>query len=89
MIPFLHGLNAMGFALAGLYFLRFWKQTHDPFFIWFAVGFWLFALNYVAAAAFSANDASPAAYILRLVGFGLIVVAILSKNVGRRQNPGQ
>ena len=86
MIPFLHGLNTMGFALASLYFLRFWRQTRDPFFLWFAAGFWLFAVNYIPSAFFGANDASPAAFVLRLVGFALIVVAILSKNVDRRQN---
>lgn len=86
MIPFLNGLNTMGFALAGLYFLRFWRQTRDMFFIWFAAAFWLFALNYVTDVLFDFGADSIATYVLRLIGFGLIMVGILSKNIPTRDS---
>jgi len=48
--PFVSGLIAMGFAVAGLFFLSFWRRTRDTLFVAFAVAFWLLAL---AVAGFS------------------------------------
>lgn len=86
MIAFLGGLNTMGFALAGLYFLRFWRQTRDSLFIWFAAAFWLFAVNHARDAFLSFNPDSVIAYVPRLIGFALIIIAILSKNVSPFRN---
>ena len=32
------GAIAMGFALATIYFVRFWRETGDRLFGWFAIG---------------------------------------------------
>ena len=31
------GAIAMGWLVAGLFFFRFWRQTGDRFFLWFAL----------------------------------------------------
>ena len=50
LLPFLHGAIAMGFAVAGLYFLRFWRDTGDRLFAFFAAAFWVFAAERVSFA---------------------------------------
>jgi len=89
MIAFLHGLNTMGYALAGLFFLRFWRQTRDRFFMRFAAAFWLFAINYATGALFGFDARSIVGYVFRLIGFALIISAILSKNVGSVRDKGR
>jgi membrane-associated PAP2 superfamily phosphatase len=81
---FVAGAMSAGYAIAGLFFLRFWARTRDGLFAAFAVAFWLMALNQ-AVAGFSrlADVENSTAYLLRLAAFALIIVAVLSKN-GRR-----
>ena len=80
MIEFVSGLTTMGFAAAGLFFLRFWNRTNDVFFAFFAAAFWLFAINQAAAGMLRLKEDTSFAYLLRLTGFILIIVAIFSKN---------
>jgi hypothetical protein len=80
MIAFVSGLTAMGFATAGLFFLRFWSRTRDVFFALFAAAFWLFALNAGMVAILGLDEEKTFAYLLRLIGFGLIIAAVFSKN---------
>jgi len=80
MTNFIHGLTTMGFAVSGLFFLRFWSQTKDVLFVFFAVAFWLFAINYGIDALLNSPSADAPLYLLRLLGFGLIIAGILSKN---------
>jgi hypothetical protein len=83
MIDFTAGLITMGYLIAGLFFLRFWRRTGDGFFLAFCLAFWLFALNtaLVSLANLSREETSWF-YLLRLAGFGLIIAAILVKNAG-------
>jgi hypothetical protein len=70
-------LSGMVFALclvAGLFFLRFWRKTHDRFFAFFAASFWLMAVHRVV------NVHLVAVYCIRLLAFVLILVAIVDKN---------
>jgi hypothetical protein len=81
MIDFLNGANAMASAVAGLFFLRFWRQTRDRLFANFAAAFWLLGLNWFALALTSpAFEFRPFIYLIRLVAFGLILGAIVEKN---------
>ncbi|MGH7039232.1 MAG: DUF5985 family protein [Stellaceae bacterium] len=85
MVAFIHGMIVMGYALAGLFFLKFWRHSGDALFVKFAAAFWLFALNEVAVAMITnplGEKSWP--YLLRLAGFVLIAVAILQKNARRR-----
>lgn len=80
MIEFISGLTTMGFAAVGLFFLRFWSRTDDVFFALFAAAFWLFAINQGVVGLLGFSDSEGFAYLLRLVGFVLIIFAIVSKN---------
>ncbi|WP_293677667.1 DUF5985 family protein [uncultured Phenylobacterium sp.] len=88
IVLFVAGAMSAGFAIAGLFFLRFWVRTRDRLFAAFAAAFWLMALNQVVAG-FSrhAHVENSAAYLLRLAAFVLIIVAVLSKNGPRGSQP--
>jgi hypothetical protein len=84
MSAFFSGMIAMGFLIAGLFFLRFWWRTNDTLFAVFAFAFWLFAANQTLVSALDlAREERSWIYILRLAGFALIIVAIFIKNTGR------
>lgn len=81
---FLLGVIAMASATAGIFFLRFWKDTRDSLFLAFGVSFLIEALNRTATAFLSKpNEGSPAIYLVRLLAFLLILAAILKKNFGK------
>ncbi len=75
------GALAMGFCVAGLFFLRFWKETRDRLFALFALSLLVMAVNRVGLA-FTGEEGSPGDYLywVRLLAFGLILLAILDKN---------
>ncbi|WP_448203877.1 DUF5985 family protein [Azospirillum sp. sgz302134] len=82
---FLSGMIAMGYAVAGLFFLRFWRRTRDSLFINFGFAFWLLALGQGAVALSSSmNEEQGWLYLIRLAAFGLIIAAIVRKNMGRK-----
>src|SRR6185436_8722758 len=81
MIDFLSGAVTLSYLLAVVYFLRFWRRTSDRLFMIFAVAFVLFALNQVFLFALDVTDErSNYFFILRVLGFVLILFAILDKN---------
>jgi hypothetical protein len=68
-------------SVAGLFFLRFWRKTQDRFFLLFGLAFWTFALNWTGLAFTApAHEARTYLYFFRLVGFVLILIAIVDKN---------
>ena len=81
----LSGLLVMGYAVAGLFFLRFWRETRDRLFGIFAGAFWLLALQRMLLALFQNPDSEQVwLYGIRLLAFVLILVAIIDKNRGGR-----
>jgi peptidoglycan/LPS O-acetylase OafA/YrhL len=84
MIEFLSGAVTMGFLVAAVFFLRFWRRTGDRFFFAFAVAFALLALNQALAQWLGAADERVMyTYLLRVLGFVIILAAIIDKNTGR------
>jgi Family of unknown function (DUF5985) len=84
MRPLLHGAMAMGNLVVGLFFLRFHRDRRDVLFLLFGIAFWLFAANNVVVAFVdAAAEATVGAYVIRLVGFALIIAAIVQKNRAR------
>lgn len=76
-------LGAIGMAsfVIGLFFLRFWKKTRDRFFLFFAIAFSLEALNRtVLGLNYGASENEPIHYIVRLLSFVIILIAIIDKN---------
>ncbi|PWF39451.1 hypothetical protein C7C56_027010 [Massilia glaciei] len=81
----LSGAIAMGLIVVSLFFLRYWRSTRDRFFLYFAASFALEALTRVllGIAAAKSEDA-PLYYLIRLLAYGLILIAIYEKNRGRK-----
>jgi hypothetical protein len=78
---FISGVLVTGYLVAGLFFLRFWKQSRDRLFAFFAVAFWLLATQRGALAMVEHGSPESAwLYALRLVAFLLILAAVIDKN---------
>jgi amino acid transporter len=76
------GAMVMGYLTAGLFFLRFWRDTRDRLFAIFAGAFWLLAVQR-AVLTLAMHEGDPGAvwiYGLRLLAFLLILFAIIDKN---------
>lgn len=85
MDQFLLGAIAMGFVIAGLMFLRFFRQTRDSLFLLFAVAFWIEALNRtVLALGGGASEGRTSVFLLRLLAYAFLVAGIVAKNLPRR-----
>ena len=81
MNDFLSGTVFALCCFAGLFFLRFWRKTHDRFFAFFSAAFWLMALHRVVVLMTrDSNEHVVGAYLIRLLAFVLILVAIVDKN---------
>lgn len=86
MAAFLNGAVALAYLVAGVYFLRFWRKTRDRLFLSFSAAFVLLATNLVIVVALGVDDQRTGySYVLRVLGFLLILYAILRKNVGGRR----
>jgi hypothetical protein len=77
----LTGAIALATFIAALFFFRFWRQTRDTFFLYFTASFAIEGVNRVVLGLVSSPDEkAPLFYAVRLVAYGLILVAIWQKN---------
>jgi hypothetical protein len=74
------GAIAMGFAVAAVFFLRFWCDTRDRLFWLFALAFAVLAGGRVLHALMEPDGIVEKYYWLRLIAFLIILAAILDKN---------
>jgi hypothetical protein len=81
----LSGALAMGLGVAGLFFLRFWRDTRDRLFALFAVAFFLMAVNRVELGLLNGLAGREHHYWVRFASFAMILVAVLDKNRPRRR----
>jgi hypothetical protein len=78
---FLQGVVAMGCAVAGLLFLRFWRDSRDRLFLHFALAFWTMGFSYTLLGLIAfATEWRVYVFALRLLAFCLIIAGILEKN---------
>jgi hypothetical protein len=85
MVPFLYGIAACASLTAAVLFMRFWRELNDRLFLWFALAFAMFAANWSAIALLHpGEDVRHWFYAIRLVGFVLILVAVVDKNRSTR-----
>lgn len=78
---FIGGALTLGYIVLGLFFLKFWRRTRDMLFMMFAWAFWLMGANQFAVSASSSYDLDVGwTYVLRLLAFVLIILAIVRKN---------
>jgi hypothetical protein len=83
LLQLIPGAIVMGYAVAGLFFLRFWRQTGDRLFLIFAVSFWILGAQRLALALTTQLlESNTWLYLVRLFAFLLILVAIVDKNRG-------
>lgn len=84
MIEFMLGATTMATATIGLVFLRFFRRTHDRLFLYFAAAFWLEAVSRIWMWQRNPLDENDTVvYVIRLISYGLILAAILDKNLRR------
>lgn len=86
LATFVAGALAMAYAIAALFFAKFWHRTRTRLFAWFALAFVLLAVQRAALAMLEAPppNAFPWSYALRLLAFMLILGAIVEANLGSR-----
>lgn len=76
------GAVAMACFTITLFFIRFWKTTHDRFFLFFATAFGIEGIDKVLQGLnqpFS-SDQEPLVYLLRVLSYVIIIYAIIDKN---------
>lgn len=75
------GAIIMGYTVASLFFLKFWRRTGDGLFFAFAVAFLLLAATPLLTLLFAVprEEQSPF-YLLRASAFIIIIIAIVGKS---------
>ena len=82
---FVAGAVAMGFAIAALMFLKFWRRTREGLFLAFAGSFLLLSLNHAMLSLSQVPlEERSSLYLVRLVAFLLIIGALWHQNRKRR-----
>jgi hypothetical protein len=75
------GAILMGYLVAGLFFLRFWRDTRDRLFLIFAVAFFLLGVQRIALVLTrDMLESQTGLYLIRLFAFLLILGAIVDRN---------
>jgi hypothetical protein len=89
LAEFLSGISMATFAACGVFFLKFWRASHDRFYLLFSAACWLIAAERVAL--FLVDDAhhelrsavtesTSWVFSLRLAAYLMILFAIIGKN---------
>ena len=78
MNEFLSGVVTCGYLVAAGLFFTLWRRRADSLYRAFTIAFLLFALNQLLAAALvTATEPSSFIYALRVLGFVVILGALL------------
>lgn len=81
LFDFLSGSITLGFLVAGLFFLRFWRRTDDGLFLAFAIAFALLGIGQaVQALANIPEEERSYIFLTRLAAFTIILAAVVWKN---------
>jgi hypothetical protein len=79
---FLSGATTAGFLVASLFFFSFWRRTSDGLFAAFGAAFLLLAANQALITLLQVPEEHRSwVYLLRLAAFGLLIFAIIRKNL--------
>jgi len=75
------GAIALANFLVSLFFLRFWRRTHDRFFLYFALSFGMEGINRAISGWTQVlYEDTPIYYLIRFLSYSLILLAIWQKN---------
>jgi peptidoglycan/LPS O-acetylase OafA/YrhL len=81
LMPFLNGAIMLAYLACALFFLRFWTQSRERLFGFFALAFTLLGINSGGLSVLAADDERRYyLYLVRLFSFLLILYAIWDKN---------
>ena len=81
MNEFLRGALAMASFVAGLFFLRFFRESRERLFLFFALAFWLLSVSWIGLATIAVEtESGHLVYLIRLAAFVLIIAGIVDKN---------
>ena len=84
--PLLSGILTFAYLVIALFFLRFWTRTRDRLFAFFSAAFGLLAVQRTALAISpQASEDLTLLYVVRLLAFLIILVAIIDKNRSSRK----
>ena len=84
-LAFLAGATCFASATVALFFVRFWRETGDRLFMFFALAFAVFAVNRLLLTVLDADsDRRTILYLIRAAAFAMIALAIIDKNRPRR-----
>jgi hypothetical protein len=85
MYVFFDGAFAVGYIIAAVFFLRFWRRTHEGLLLIFSIAFALMGLNYaLLGLAGIPREQTGVLYVIRLFSFVMIIAGIAWTNVRRR-----
>lgn len=72
----------LGSWVTGVFFFKFWRRSRDRIFLFFGIAFWILALErLVLVLAGDPNSLRHVPiFLLRLLGFGVILFAIVDRN---------
>ena len=77
----LGGAIGMASLVIALFFLRYWRSSGDRLFLCFALSFLLQAVSRLILEPLSTQtDNQPSHYLLRLLAYAFILVAVIDKN---------
>jgi hypothetical protein len=92
MVIYIWGALTMACAVTALLFLRFWKVSRERLFLFFALAFAVFGLNWGSLGLLDpVAETRHYFYVLRLIAFLLIIVGVVDKNrrgAATRPRPG-
>jgi amino acid transporter len=80
---FLSGATMMAYLTVAVFFFRFWRDTRDRLFAMFALAFAILGvnrLNFLITSGPETSETHTYLYLLRLVAFVIILIAIIDKN---------
>jgi len=84
MNEFITGFASMGFLVAAGFFFRFWRESRDRLFAFFAAAFFLMTVNHpVSMFLENGNNMNVLPYVIRLLSYAIILVGIIDKNLRR------
>lgn len=85
MNPFVSGMIVMGYLVAGLFFLRFWRDSRDRLFAMFGAAFFMLAIQRIGLEIWhDVPERTTPLYFVRLLAFLIILIAIVDKNRPRK-----
>ncbi len=79
-LVYMYGAISLGCGVIAMFFVRYYLLARDELFLWFAGSFAVLGLQWTLLTFGRGSEHAHLLYILRLLAFLMILVAILRKN---------